>query len=128
MTSVRFTTLGLVWGAAAGCAALPSGGDAPEITFTPAAVVNPGAGGIRTVSAAVRGAGRGARLRWMSLAPEVVAVEPVDDGHAAVLRFTAQRGGAVVLTVLTGEGTVAGADTLPIASISSVAPGVTTRP
>jgi hypothetical protein len=80
------------------------------------------------VSAVVRGAGAGARLRWTSLALAVVAVEPAEDGHAAVLRFAAQRGAAVVLAVLTPAGAVAAADTLPIGSISALAPAAAARP
>jgi type IV pilus biogenesis protein CpaD/CtpE len=128
MIPMRRAALALILGGAAGCAAPPTGGAAPEITFTPAAVVNPGAGRSVTVSAAVRGTGAGARLRWTSLAVAVVAVEPAEDGHAAVLRFAAQRGAAVVLAVLTPAGAVAAADTLPIGSISALAPAAAARP
>jgi len=45
-----------------------------------------------------------------------------------VVRFAAQRGAAVVLAVLTPAGAVAAADTLPIGSISALAPAAAARP
>ena len=126
MTVAKFAIFALAVGAAAGCAEGPiESGASPRITFTPPAVVNPGAGANVIVTASVRGAEAGARLQWLSLNPAVVVVAPTDDERKAVLRFAAQRSAAVELTVVGREGVVAGTDTLRIASISAVAPNAT---
>lgn len=123
MRIARFAIFALAVGAAAACGDGPIGSRvSPQVTFTPPAVVNPGAGASVTVAASVKGAEAGARLQWMSLDPAVVLVEPTEDERRAVLRFAAQRSAAVELAIVAAQGVVLGADTLRIASISSVAP------
>ena len=123
MRPFNVAILALALGAAVGCAEGPiETSTAPQITFMPPAVINPGAGANATIRANVTGADAGATLRWLSLNPAVVVVEPMQDQRKAVLHFADQRSAAVEVAVIGPQGMVAATDTLRIASISAIAP------